>query len=211
MERLSRRALLRRGLAGAGVAGIAGCAGRGGGETADRPTRTTSGTPPADAIRRVGVESVTERSELAGMDVSIQVVEPYATPKHPPRIRVTFENTGSRPALVRTHHSGLVWPPYSEDGPPGLALGPESERVPRGEGTCWQAHGTITPLGTSRNFTLDPGERRSEELVVLGHPENDDVCLPTGTFRLVDQFPSVCRDGECQDWTIEFMVRVSEP
>jgi hypothetical protein len=115
-------------------------------------------------------------------------------------LRATVENTGDRTVELNTRIEAVLWPMHSEERSPGVSVGPGRS----GEGPCWRAQGTVTQLSTSRPLTLDPGERESSTLSVLGYRENEDVCLPTGTFRFVDDYPSL----GSRDWTVEFTLRI---
>lgn len=190
----SRRTVLRA-LGGGTSAALAGCLTgyRPGANPAERPPGPEN--PPADASHHLAIESRDEPPELPIVP-EVEVVDPYATPEHPPLLRATVRNPTDTAVTVGEYRAVVFMYAFAKDR---AVLLPHSERVanrdPRptapeyrvvGDG-CWRLTDHVAV--TAEYGTVEvPANGYITALVGLYGDVDQSACLPTGPTRFEEAY-----------------------
>ncbi|RBI64168.1 hypothetical protein DMJ13_06680 [halophilic archaeon] len=153
--------------------------------------------------RRTGPElGVTADPAPAGPPVTLSVdLLTGQTDADPARLRVTFRSTADGPRTVVAAYpfpfADRVGVERESDAKLVLAYEAVGDR-----GDCWRTALPNVRPSVDRH-AVAPGDRRSVEWSVLGHPGND-TCFPRGAYRFETTYEV---DGTTFDWGFTVRVR----
>lgn len=117
---------------------------------------------------------------------SVEVVKPRVTDEHPPRLRVTLENTSNERVTVGEGRS--IFFQFVSDDSRKLVLLPTGGKYPAKRG-CWRLTEEIAITMEYQTVSLDPGESHSKCLDLYATPdEGSDACFPMGEFRFETRY-----------------------
>lgn len=174
---------------GAGIGSLTGCLGEGSSVSESTPTDTPTPTP-RDGRRAVGVTSIGAVPDGSPLSHSVGVLRSSVNVDQTARITVEVTNTADQ-----TVWNAARIPAFGEfvtqDGPAGLRLlllQPD-EQYPTVRSGCWRADLSRSQVNHAYTNVVDdrryePGETKSTQFDVYGHPENTGPCLPPGEYPI---------------------------
>lgn len=139
-------------------------------------------------IHQIAISEQDPVPEEYGLSLDAEVVEPEATDNHPAVVRVSLRNQTGRERFIRANNQPPLPSTESEQSNPRLVLVPtgrpasDPHPVPIALG-CWQLAepvGEVLALDIGR---IGPEASRERECTVWGAEDNDEPCLPMGTYR----------------------------
>lgn len=178
---------------GASTVSLTGCLG----EASSVSDSTTTDTPtqtPGEGRREVGITSTAAVPDATPLSHSVNVLRSSVNTDQTARISVEATNTADQTVWNEariTAFSDFV----TQERPNGqrlLLLKPD-ERYPTVRPGCWRAdlskfqinHAYTNVVDQSR---YDPGETKSTQFDVYGHPENTGRCLSPGEYPIEPLF-----------------------
>lgn len=170
------------------VASLTGCLGQA--NTSSDSTVTDTPTP-RDGSRQVSITSIGTVPDATPLSHSVKVLRSRVNADQTARITDEVTNTADQP----------VWNTYSRitafsdfvtqegsDSQRLLLLQPD-EQYPTARSGCWRADLSESQINHAYTNVVDerryePGETKSTQFDVYGHPDNTSSCLPPGEFPI---------------------------
>lgn len=123
-----------------------------------------------------------------GLSIEASVLEPEATDLYPAVLQVSITNHTEQERYVRANNHPPLPSTKSRETDPGITLVPrgrpasDPHPVPIALG-CWQLAEPIGDVLARDTGRIRPMGGRDRECTIWGAVDNDEPCLPTGTFR----------------------------
>ena len=176
---------------------------------------TNPDEPPDDATVSVEISEVEPFAPDHPLEAKIDVVQPSATPEHPPEIEITLANDSISvyQLLAGEGEWQVLSDRISDRVDPGVALfGEDHEErfsTPDVSDGCWEfTESTNNPLKVKKGMFFDPNGAISLTFEVWGHRENaDEICLPAGEFTFSESY-TVEHDGDETAFDWAFSLRI---
>ena len=175
---------------------------------------TEAEEPPDDATASVEISEVEPFAPDSPLEAEIDVVQPWATPDHPPEIEITLTNDSVRVYQLLAGEGGweVLSDRVSEQVKPGVALfGEDHEErfsAPEVSDGCWRfSDSTNNPLKVKKGMFFDSNGAHSMVFEVWGHRDNADICLPAGEFAFSESYTAE-HDGDEWKFDWAFSLRI---
>lgn len=138
--------------------------------------------------RRVTISEQDAVQSEYGLSLEARVSEPEATDLHPAVLQVSLANRSEEVRSVRANDQPPLPSTESTERNPRITLVPrgrpasDPHPVPIALG-CWQLAEPVGEVLARDTGRIEPGGSRTRECTVWGAVDNDEPCLPAGTFR----------------------------
>lgn len=166
----------------------------------------TPPSPASDDRREIQISTSGHVPETTPLSHSVEVRHASATADQPARLAVAVTNTTDQPVWNEariTAFSDFI----TDEGPDGhqlLLLQPD-EQYPTVRAGCWRAdlsqtqrNHAYTNVVAERQYA--PGETKTTEFAVYGHPATPGPCLPPGEYPITSSYAvSTDSDAESPD------------
>lgn len=160
--------------------------------------------------RRLSIESQDEVPPTFGVSLAVDVVEPTATYRDPPRVAITMTNEAERSQAYRNSYAEVFGGVVSSSESPGLVLLEPGYPVRLGEAPLRPERGSIAFDAALVRTELEANERKRVAYDVWDAPNNDGDPLSPGRYRFEDTYRRRQDTGD-DEFTWGFVASVRPP
>jgi len=160
--------------------------------------------------RRVTIDTVDTAPSEAGINFSVEVLRPIATPNQPAVLRVTMTNTSSEQRSFSTGYAPVFSGFRSDNSDNSALLLPTSMSVATEEDSLRPQSDSVAFDATIENNRLEPGDSRSEQFELFDSHDNEKVPLPPDKYRFEGQYGDFTHtDSDVSKFEWGFAITVS--